>query len=282
MRGTRVRAIAVAALTVGACVGTTGAGAVTTSSVAASAHPAWASAKSATIHPGVSVQVGNSPVCRAGFILTDGTRAFIAVPASCSGTGPEDNSKCDVGQDPVGTTATIGGAKHKGKLVYSSITQMELRSQTSVNRCTYNDMSLVRIDRRDIKRTNPSVPVLGGPTGVSKDQPAAPDQLSVYLAAPSNAQAITTSGGGWSHAIMVDGAVLSADIGAPVLTADGKALGMVSGVPTANGRTLVNNLRREIRYLHTVKKFADVHFARGTVKFTRMGLPLLSALLPSA
>jgi hypothetical protein len=225
----------------------------------------------------VSVQVGNSPVCRAGFILTDGTHAFIAVPASCAGTGPADNSKCDVGQDPVGTPATIGGAKHKGTLVYSSITQMELRSQTSINRCTYNDLSLVRIDRRDIKRTNPSLPTLGGPTGISKDQPAAPDQLSVLVAMATSAQALNTSGGGWSHALMVDGPVAATDLGAPVLTSDGKALGMVSGVPTANGRTLVNNLHREVHYLRTVKRFADVHLAKGTVKFAP-AIPLLSGL----
>lgn len=241
------------------------------------AHPAWASVQSATVHPGVSVQVGNSPVCRAGFILNDGTRAFIAIPASCAGTGPADNSKCDVGQDPVGTPVTIGGAKHEGKLVYSSITQMELRSETRVNRCTYNDLALVRIDRRDVKRTNPSVPMLGGPTGVSKDQPAAPDQLSVYLTTASNAQALNTTGGGWSHAMMVDGPVASADLGGPVLTSNGKALGMVSGVPTANGRTLVNNFHHEVRYLQTVKKFADVHLAKGTAKFSPM-LPLLSTL----
>ena len=239
-------------------------------------HPPWASAKSATIHPGVTVSMGGVD-CRAGFVFTDGTRAYLSVPASCSGTGPVDNSKCDAGQDPYGLPVTIEGAKHKGTLVYSSITTMELRSQTGTNRCTFNDLSLVRIDHRDLKRTNPSVPVIGGPTGVSKEQPEAPAQLSVYAGAPSNAQALNTSGGGWSHAIMVDGAVAGSDLGAPVLTSKGQALGMVSGVPTANGRTLVNDLSREIRYLHTVKKFADVHLARGTAKFTPM-LPLLSDL----
>lgn len=238
-------------------------------------HPPWASLKTATIHPGVMVSMGGVD-CRAGFIFTDGTRAFIAVPASCSGTGPVDNSKCDAGQDPYGLPVTIQGAKHKGTLVYSSITTMELRSQTATNRCSFNDLSLVRIDRRDIKRTNPSVPVIGGPTGVSKDQPAAPDQLSVYVSAPSNAQALNTSGGGWSHAIMIDGAVASGDLGAPVLTSKGQAVGMISGVPTANGRTLVNDLHREIRYLHTVNKLADVHLAKGTAEFTPM-LPLLGS-----
>lgn len=232
-------------------------------------HPPWASAKTAAIHPGVTVSMGGVS-CRAGFVLTDGTHAFIAVPASCSGAGPVDNSKCDAGQDPLGLPVTIQGAKHDGTLVYSSITTMELRGQKSVNRCAYNDMSLVRIDRRDIKRTNPSVPVLGGPTGVSKDQPAAPDQLSVYATAPANAQVLNSAGGGWSYGIMVDAPISAADIGAPVLTAKGQALGMVSGVPSSGGQTVVSDLLREIRYLHTLPRFADVHLAKGTLKFTPM------------
>jgi hypothetical protein len=260
-----------AALAVTGCLLPTGARAAT-----GAGHPPWASAKAATIHPGVMVSMGGVD-CRAGFVFTDGTRAYLSVPSSCSGTGPVDNSKCDAGQDPYGLPVTIEGAKHKGTLVYSSITTMELRGQRSANRCAFNDLSLVRIDRRDLKRTNPSLPVIGGPTGVSKDQPAALDQLCVYSSVPSNAQALSTSGGGWSHAIMVDGAVASGDLGAPVLTAKGRALGMVSGLPTANGRTLVNDLHHEIRYLHTVKKFVDVHLAKGTAKFSPM-LPFLSAL----
>jgi hypothetical protein len=236
---------------------------------AASRNPQWASSKSATIHPGVSVSMGGV-TCRAGFVFTDGTHVFIAVPASCSGAGPVDNSKCDAGQDPVGTPVTIQGAKHKGTLVYSSIITMELRGGQRTNRCAYNDLSLVRIDRSDIKRTNPSVPVLGGPTGVSKDQPAAPDQLSVYATTASNAQALQTTGGGWSHSMMVDGAVSGTDIGAPALTAKGQALGMVSGVPSSEGQTLVNDLLREVRYLHSLARFADVHLAKGTEKFTPM------------
>lgn len=263
-------AAAAAVVAVGCLLPVGSAGAAT-----GSGHPPWASAKAATIHPGVSVQVGNSPVCRAGFILTDGTRVFIAIPASCSGTGPADNSKCDVGQDPVGTPVTIGGAKHHGKLAYTSVTQMELRSQHSVNRCTYNDLALVRLDNRDIKRTNPSVPILGGPTGVSKAQPAAPDQLSVYAATASPAEALQTSAGGWSHSMMVDAPLGPADIGAPVLTTNGRGLGMVSNVPTNKGQALVSDLYREIHYLHSVSKFADVHLAKGTVKFSPvLSLPL--------
>ena len=242
---------------------------------AAAGHPNWAPATTATIHPGVKVTMAGVS-CRAGFIFTDGTRAFIALPSPCSGAGPVDNSKCDAGQDPYGLPVTITGAKHKGTLVYSSITTMELRGQKATNRCEFNSLSLVRIDHRDIKRTNPSVPTLGGPNGVSKDQPAAPDQLSLYVAAPTNAQALNTSGGGWSHSMMVDGPVVDADIGAPVLTSKGQAIGMVTGVPTSEGQTLVSDLFREIRYMHTVNRLADVHLAKGTENFSPT-LPLLGS-----
>ena len=260
-----MRCAAVAAMLLAGCLVATGAQAS-----AATGQVRWASAKSATVHPGVSVTMGGV-TCRAGFIFTDGTHAFIGVPAGCSGPGPADNSTCTAGQDPTpGTTVTIGGAKHEGTLVYSSVWTMEVRGQKSVNRCTYNSLSLVRLDGRDIRRTNPSVPVLGGPTGVSKDQPAAPDQLSVYVSAPSNAEALNTTAGGWSHSMMVDGVVTGADLGAPVLTSSGQALGLVTGAPTANGQTLVSDLYREIRYLHSVPRFADVHLAKGTEKFTPM------------
>jgi len=51
---------------------------------------------------------------------------------------------------------------------------------------------------------------------------------------------------------------------------------MVTGVPTSEGQTLVSDLFREIRYLHTVNKFADVHLAKGTEKYSPM-LPLLGS-----
>lgn len=247
-------------------------GASATGSMATVAVPHWGSAATATVHPGVEVSMAGV-TCLAGFVLTDGTRAFIAIPAYCSGAGEVDNSKCDAGQAPLGLPVTIQGAKHEGTLVYSSITAMELRSETRANRCAYNNLSLVRIDRRDIKRTNPSVPGLGGPTGVSKDQPTAPSQLMVYLSAPTTAQALDSGSGGWAHTMMVDAPVSPADLGGPVLTDNGKALGMVSGTPMSDGITTVSNLRKEIHYLHTFSRFADVHLAKGTVAF-KSTLPL--------
>lgn len=249
--------------------------AATEGRAATTSGPHWGAASSATVHPGVMVSMAGV-TCVAGFVFTDGTHAFLGVPGGCTGAGQVDNSKCDAGQVPAGLKVTIGGAHYKGTLVYSSITQMELRSERRTNVCANNSLSLVRIDRRDIKRTNPSVPALGGPTGVSNAQPAAPDQLTVYLGAPTMAQALSTGSGGWAHTLMVDGPVSATSAGAVVLTTDGKALGMVTTTPDGGGGQIIaTDLRLELRYLHTVSKFADVHLAKGTVKFVPGGLPVL-------
>jgi hypothetical protein len=234
----------------------------------------WGSASSATIHPGVRVSMAGV-TCVAGFVFTDGTHAFLGVPGGCTGAGQVDNSKCDAGQVPYGLKVAIAGAHYKGTLVYSSVTEMELRSEQRTNVCKNNSLSLVRLDRRDIKRTNPSVPALGGPTGVANAQPAAPDQLEVYLGAPTMAQAVSSGSSGWAHTLMVDGPVSATSVGAVVLTSDGKALGMVTTTPDGGGGQIIaTDLRLELRYLHKIGKFADVQLARGTKKFAP-ALPLV-------
>lgn len=236
--------------------------------------PRWGSASSATIHPGVKISMAGV-TCVAGFVFTDGTHAFLGLPGGCTGAGQVDNSKCDAGQIPAGLRVSITGARYKGTLVYSSITEMELRSERRTNVCANNSLSLVRLDQRDIKRTNPSVPSLGGPTGVSSAQPAAPDQLNVYLSSPTMAQALSTGAGGWAHTLMVDGPVSATSAGAVVLTPDGKALGMVTTTPDGgHGQITATDLRLELRYMHKVANFANVQLAKGTVKFTS-GVPLL-------
>lgn len=268
---TRLGAAVAVAATVATGAWAGGSSVATAGSAATVQGPAWASAAKATIHPGVRIEMGGV-TCLAGYILTDGKHAFIAVPASCSGgTTGETTDGCSAANDPLGLPVTIQGAKHKGTFVYSSFVAMQLRSETRPNYCGYNSLTLVRIDRRDIKRTNPSVPAVGGPTGLAKDQPALPDQLTAYLSAPTPAQAISSDANGWSHAIMVDGAVSGADVGAPVITDSGRALGMVTLIPQSTGETFASNLRRELQYLHRTDRFADVHLAKGTQPYTSPG-----------
>src|SRR3954451_50996 len=156
MRAT-VRLFATAAAVATAAMMAAGPATAVTGQTAATT-PRWAPAAKATVHPGVKVSMGGVN-CLAGFIFTDGTHAFVAVSGACSGPGEVANPKCDAGQDPVGLPVTIAGAKHKGTLVYSSVTAMELRGQKGdTNRCANNSLTLVRLNWRDIRRTNPSIP----------------------------------------------------------------------------------------------------------------------------
>jgi hypothetical protein len=261
----------VAAAVTGAVLALGGLGTSSAQAAPRTGGPAWAPAAKAKVHPGVVVTMADVK-CVAGYVLTDGKRVFLAVPASCSGVSDgQPTDGCKEAQVPAGVPAKIQGARYKGTLVYSSFTRMQLTGETHDNKCANNALSLVRLDRRDIKRTNPSVPMVGGPTGVAKAQPAAPDLLTVLLgAAPTKAQALSTTSGGWAHTMMVDGEVNNLNVGCPVLTDRGRALGMVSIVPKqgAPGQTSVGDLRLELRALRNTPGFAHVHLAKGTVPYS--------------
>lgn len=233
----------------------------------------WAPAATARVHPGVTVTIADV-TCRAGFVLTDGRRVFLALPASCTGvSGGEMSDGCSEAQVPNTLPAEIQGAKYDGKVAYSSFVQMQLHGVTAPNKCTYNSLALVRLDRRDIKRTNPSLPVVGGPTGVARTAPSFADQLTVLLASPTTAQATTTANNGWSHAMLVDGQVDRLAVGSPVLNGAGKALGMVTFIPPQGGpgETKVGDFFRILRALRNHVGFEHVHLAKGTAHFTPAG-----------
>ena len=236
----------------------------------------WAPAASASIHPGVIVSIARVE-CAAGFVLAQRHQVYVAVPASCSGvSGGNPTDGCSEAQVPLGfNKVQIDGARHYGTLVYSSFVRMESTDRGGPNMCANNSLSLVQLDRRDIPRTNPSIPVAGGPTGVSTAQPAMPDQLLVLLdGAPANAQATTTTAGGWAHGMYVDGEVNNLSVGSPALDSDGKALGMVSYVPAQGGpgETTVTDLGRELRALRHTPGFHHVHLVTGTQDYAPPGL----------
>lgn len=229
----------------------------------------WAPASKATVHPGVTVTMAGVS-CRAGYLLTDGRRVFLAVPAACSGvSGGAATDGCSEAQVPLGLPATIQGARYRGRLVYSSFVTMQSTGVRNANECAMNDLSLVQLDRRDIRRANPSVPGVGGPTGTSAAAPATGDQLTVALATAAPGLALQNGDGDWSHTLSVASPVMATDLGAPVLTSSGRAVGMLSIVSQAQGVPVESgDLLREVRFLQHVSGFRHVHLATGTVPFS--------------
>jgi hypothetical protein len=229
----------------------------------------WAPVAKATVHPGVKITIADGS-CMAGFVLTDGSRVFLAVPASCTGVsvGAASNG-CRAAQYPIGLTVAIQGARYKGRLVYSSWTQMQRTGATrDANRCRGNDLSLIRLDNRDIPRTNPSVPALGGPSGVSGSSPAVGTRVAAYINGATQGVVQSNTEGSWTHQVTAFGAVAPTNTGSPVLTTTGRAIGMVAVVPqTMGGVSGVHDLAKELTYLHTAREFRYVHLANGTQRF---------------
>jgi hypothetical protein len=228
------------------------------SALGGAASPASAATPHGKVHPGVTVTVAHNS-CEAGFLVHQGRHVYIAVPASCVGTdGGTASDGCAEAQDPQGTTATITGAKHHGRLVYSSFTTMALRGTTNPNTCRGNNLALIRLAPSDARRASPAVPGIATPKGSIHRGPANGSHLQTLIGSTKTAAtAGATTGAGWQHAVMVSGEVSAADIGAPVLTPGGLAVGMLTVLPTPLSLedSGVMDLHRELRFLHGVHGF---------------------------
>src|SRR5688572_9233530 len=137
----------------------------------------WAPAAKAKIHPGVQMFTKGAQ-CTGNFVFTDRVgRIYVGYAAHCAGRGAAtDTNGCNTRSHPLGTRvrfakgatlATNGTTVGGGTLVYSSWIKMHRLNTQLRAACEANDFALVRVDRNDRRKVNPSVPFWGGPTGLS-------------------------------------------------------------------------------------------------------------------
>src|SRR3954452_16246008 len=140
----------------------------------------WAPASSATVHPGVMTYTDGAQ-CTANFVYTDSAGAvYIGQAAHCSGTGGQtDPAGSTTASLPVGTPVEVTGASKPGTLVYNSWLTMQAAGETDPDTCAYNDIGLIKLDPADYGKVNPTVPTLGGPTGLG-DTTATGDEIVSY------------------------------------------------------------------------------------------------------
>ncbi|MGH3697462.1 MAG: serine protease [Pseudonocardiaceae bacterium] len=247
---------------------------------AAAAVPVWAPAGTATVHPGVLTETQGAGKCTANFIFYNDTDVFIGQAAHCAGTGPAtETNGCTAATEPLGTPVTIGGASKPGTLVYSSWITMAKRAEQDANACDFNDFALVKIDPADHGKINPSLPVFGGPTGITTGSPAFGEKVFTYGNSPLRGGATQLSpkqgislgdqGEGWSHTCYTASPGIPGDSGSAVLAHDGKALGVLTSLAVAPlaGSNGIGDLSRELNYLNTHGDLGIVSLALGTEPF---------------
>ena len=266
---------AVAVLAIGAATG-----GATAAPSPANKRPAFASAASATVFPGVQTVTGAAQ-CTANFVFTDGTGAvYLGQSAHCASTsGPTETNGCLAGSLPLGTRVAVDGASRPGVLVYSSWLAMQKAKEKDPDTCEYNDFALIRLDPADIGRTNPSVPVFGGPVGLDTDGTSVGERVVSYgnsslrlglsSTSPKRGVSLGDAFGGWSHTVYTATPGISGDSGSGVMDGAGRAVGTLSTVavlpyPGSNG---VSDLSRQLAYArgHGVPGLALVP---GTEPFT--------------
>jgi len=240
----------------------------------------WAPASSATIHPGVQLFTKGSQ-CTANFVFRDRAHVYIGQAAHCASTdGSTATNGCTSHSLPLGTPVTITGASRPGTLVYSSWRTMRALHEQNANTCQYNDLALVRINRADVGKVNPSVPGMGGPVGLDRSGTTTGERVSSYgnselrlgmsALSPKTGISLGDSNGGWNHTVYTATPGIPGDSGSGFLDSQGRAFGVLSTVavapfPASNG---VGDLSRELVYLHAHTSFTGVTLATGTEPFS--------------
>jgi hypothetical protein len=245
----------------------------------ATAAPTWAPASTAPVHPGVQTDTAGAQ-CTANFIFYDASNAiYVGQAAHCAGTGSNtDTNGCTTPSKPLGTAVTVDGASRPGTLAYSSWGAMQAAGETNPDACAYNDISLIKLDPADYGKVNPSVPTLGGPTGIATSTAQGDDvfsygnsslRLGVTVLSPKQGKSLGTAGNGWTHQVYTVTPGIPGDSGSGFMDATGKAFGVLSTLQVAPlaGANGVSDLSRMLAYMKA-HGGPDVTLANGTKAFT--------------
>ena len=245
----RYAVLLLAALAVGAAV------------APSSAAPAFAAASQASVRPGAQTftPVGQ---CTANFFFRDGAgNVLVGQSAHCASLGePTDTNGCTTRSLPLGTPVQVAGARFPGTLVYSSWVAMQRRGERDPNACQYNDFALVRLHPDDVARSNPTVPVFGGPNELDRDGTRSGEavvtygsselRLGVRELSPKRGFSLGSGADRWTHDVYTATPGVPGDSGSGVMDDRGRAIGTLSTLgalpyPAANG---VSDLQRQLSY----------------------------------
>lgn len=242
--------------------------------------PQWAPADKASIHPGIRTSTEDS-ACTANFVFYDDADLYIGQAAHCASEGGATEADgCNTEVLPLGTPVELAGATRPGVIVYSSWVTMQAIGESDENICLNNDFALVKIDRADHGRVNPSMPAWGGPAG-SEERATSGEAVYGYgssvatfttALAPLRGVVMGTEDGGWAHMVYNVRPDLPGDSGSGFLGSSGGALGILQGKSLLGsvfaGSAFVIDLNHAVAYMRAHTDLDDLRLARGTERFS--------------
>jgi Trypsin-like peptidase domain len=247
-------------------------------------------AATAVVSPGAQTFTDGAQ-CTANFVFRDGEGTYVGQAAHCSGTGgATETDGCDSGSLPIGTPVEVAGASQTGTMVYNSWLTMQGRNESNADVCTYNDFALVKLSAADAANVDPSVPRLGGPTGLA--EPPSNTGATVYTygnsslrggvtqLSPKQGTVVQSQGNGWSRDVYTATPGIPGDSGSGFMDSTGRAIGVLSTVQLAPlaGSNGVGNLNRELDYARQFGGFGGLALVPGTRPFNPNNVAAIAGL----
>jgi hypothetical protein len=240
-----------------------------------------APATGATITPGVLMI---SPVdehvtssCTAAFVFAGGDATYLGYAAHCAGASESMGiSGCEEPTLPLGTDVTIvgtDGSRASGRLAYTSWRTMQERGESDPLLCLHNDFALVELNPADAGRVDPTVPVVGGPTGLDSDgtvsgEPVVSYQPLAGATSVKQGRSLGSGEGGLAHRVETRPPGHPGDSGSGYLDGDGRAFGVLSTLFTdGSGTNGVTDLAHALEYANVYGGIGQVALVPGTKPF---------------
>lgn len=241
--------------------------------------PKWAPAGEASIRPGNSVTTGGNQ-CTSNFVFYNRSgEVFLGQAAHCSSSGAaSDTNGCTTPAGKIGSPVVVEGASKPGVLAYNSWITMQAVKEKDPNACAYNDFALVRLQRDDWAKVNPSIPKFGGPTGIATSTKKG-DRVLNFANSPLRGNIADLKpqvgisrgqeAGGWLHTAYTILPGVPGDSGSAFLDNQGRAFGVLSTLnlfpePLSNG---IADLSKSLDYANRKGNILPVELANGTEPF---------------
>lgn len=215
--------------------------------------------------------------CTAAFVFAGRGTTYLGYAAHCAGSGRSTGlSGCTEPTMPVGTSVAIvaaDGSRTTGRLAYTSWATMQARGESDHARCVANDFALVELDPVDAPRVDPTVPVLGGPTGLDTDGTAPGEPVASYQphggrTGVTQGHSLGTSPDGFSHRVETVPPGRPGDSGSGYLDGAGRAFGVLSTLFLDGTRTNgVTDLAAALAYANAHGGVGPVQLVPGRQPF---------------